>query len=147
MLITANPAGRNVTDPLCDAVSAASRREVQPARLVRLLRESTLFVLQHPGAGLSDADVAQGRISLGVQQVGSMNYVAVFSSTPAVESLAPEGAAYAGLPGSVLLKMWSADDWLILNPGGSCQLLVSPAEVAAIASEEEPNHLLIEVDS
>jgi SseB protein N-terminal domain len=133
MLIRLDPDGPNVTDPLSDALIAGSRREVQPSIIAALLRDSTLFVLQHPGSGLSDADVALGRISLGVPQIGGRNFVAVFSSILAIESVAQAGAAYAGLSGTLLLRMWSADDWLILNPGGRCQLVVSPAEVATIA--------------
>lgn len=147
MLIKVDPVGRDVNDPLGDAVNAASRQDMQPSRLVELLCASTLFVLQHPGAGLSDADVALGRISLGVQRMGGRNYVAVFSSTPALETLAPEGASYVGVPGSALLRMWSADDWLILNPGARCQLLVSPTEVAAITRGGEASQLRIKVDS
>lgn len=146
MLIKVDPRGREVNDPLGKAVCAAGSRETQPTSLVELLRRSTLFVLQHPGDGMSNADVALGRVSLGVQQMGGRSYVAVFSSTSALESSAPEGASFAGLPGAALLEMWSSDDWLILNPGARCQLLVSPTEVAAIARDGETGRLRIEVD-
>jgi hypothetical protein len=58
----------------------------------------------------------------------------VYSSLNAVEALAPEGSAYAGLLGFTLFGMWGPHDWLILNPGSRYQLLASPEELSAVVS-------------
>ena len=120
MLIKVDPRGREVNDPLGKAVCAAGSRETQPTSLVELLRRSTLFVLQHPGDGMSNADVALGRVSLGVQQMGGRSYVAVFSSTSALESLGPRRSfirrtAGSRPPGDVVFRR-------LVDPQSRCSL-------------------------
>jgi len=132
MLVKVHQSGARIDDPIDDVLQRSEGGDLLAADLVDQLLAGSLFILQHPEANLSDADVDAGRISLGVQQVGGRKAVAVYSSQEAIERLTPEGSAYVGIPASALLGMWGPDDWLMLNPRARYQLVMSPGEIGAI---------------
>lgn len=140
-----SPDSASPTDALALALTSALQGETPSGRIVELMREAVLFVPQHPEAPtLSDEDIARGRFSIGVHQVGGRNVASVFSSEAALARFVAPGSTYVAIPGEALLKMWSPDDWLLLNPGSRYRLLLGPSEVTKIMAGEPPTSLEIQ---
>ena len=118
------------------ALVAVAEERAGPADLYEALRDAELYV-PAPGPAPSEERAVTAdegdEIALPIVHANGRDFVPVFSSMTQLLAYVPAGTGYLRLDGRSLATIWPEDAWMALNPRSPLRVVVSPADVRALA--------------